>query len=214
MTFGDEGGQGEPCLNAQTIIKDQFSSMIRIDINRLSGNLEPNPHYAIVTDNGVARFKIPADNPYVGSTVTYNGNTIAPTDMPKVRTEIYATGLRNPFKFFLDDGPSGNGDIWVGDVGMDSWEKVTIMHKGDDGGWSFWEGTHLRPTNVGNPSPTPVATVKFPEYQYPHSQGNNSVMGGIVYHDPPSPANQSTPVRIRSTESISSATSVPATFGF
>ena len=162
MTFGDEGGQGEPCLNAQTIIKDQFSSMIRIDINRLSGNLEPNPHYAIVTDNGVARFKIPADNPYVGSTVVTTATPSPRQTCRRCGPKFMLTGLRNPFKFFLDDGPSGNGDIWIGDVGMDSWEKVSIMHKGDDAGWSYWEGSHLRPTNVGNPNPTPVATVKFP----------------------------------------------------
>ncbi len=190
VTFGDEGGQGEPCFNAQTIIKDQFSSMIRIDINRLSTNLEPNPHYAIVTDNGVARFKIPVDNPYVGANPVYNGQPIAAADIPKVRTEIFITGLRNPFKFFMDETNGGTGDIWVGDVGMDSWERVSIMHKGDNSGWSYWEGSHLRPTNVGNPNPIqpPTNLVKFPEYQYPHTQGNNSVMGGILYRDP-NPAN-------------------------
>ena len=111
----------------------------------------------------------------------YNGAAIPTANLGNVRTEIWATGLRNPFKFYIDDTNGGTGTVWVGDVGMDSWEKVSLMNKADDAGWSYWEGSHLRPTNVGNPNPTPVANPKFPEYQYPHTQGNNAVIGGIFY---------------------------------
>lgn len=175
VSFGDEGEQGEPYLNAQSITRDQFSSIIRIDVDRKAGNLEPNPHYSIPTDAGVARFKVPADNPYVGPNPIYNGVAIPAGNLAKVRTEIWATGFRNPFKFHIDQP---TGQLWVGDVGMDLWEEVTVVQKGDNAGWSFWEGKHER-TDI--PHRKPVAVHKEPIYEYAHANGNNSVTGGLLY---------------------------------
>src|SRR6185295_19074745 len=151
-SFGDEGDQGEPYHNAQKITRDQFSSMLRIDVDRdfvaHPNNLEPNPHYAILINPGTgkANFSIPNDNPFVGNSVTYDGTTYTPAhpDFTKIRTEMWATGLRNPFKFDID--PVTN-DVWVGDVGQDAWEEVTVLNKGDDAGWSYWEGSHRSPVN-------------------------------------------------------------------
>ncbi len=175
VSFGDEGSQGEPYRNAQSITKDQYSSIIRIDTERRPENLEPNPHYSIPTDSGVARFKIPADNPYVGPGPVYNGQAISALEIPKVRTEIYATGFRNPFKFEIDPP---TGEIWIGDVGMDRWEEVSIINKGDNAGWSYWEGNERR-TNIAHA--IQPANHKAPVHAYSHINGNNSVTGGVLY---------------------------------
>ncbi len=177
VSFGDEGGQGEPGLNSQKITRDQFSSIIRIDVDRNPGNLEPNPHYSIPINPGTgkANFSIPADNPYVGANPVYNGAAIPAADMGKVRTEIWATGLRNPFKFHIDPA---TGDVWVGDVGMDRWEEVSILQKGDNAGWSYWEGNERR-TDISH-AIEPSAH-QAPVHSYFHSNGNNSVTGGVLY---------------------------------
>ncbi len=176
VSFGDEGEQGEPYLNAQYITKDQFSSIVRLDIDKKPGNLAPNPHYAIPTNgSGEANFSVPADNPYVGWPMSYNGAAIPLADRYKIRTEIYATGFRNPFKFAIDPP---TGDLWVGDVGMDLWEEVSRIQKGDNAGWSFWEGNNER-TNIAHR--IPVANPKFPEVEYLHGSDGNSVTGGLLY---------------------------------
>ncbi len=178
VSFGDEGGQGEPGLNAQKITRDQFSSIIRIDVDRKAGNLEPNPHYSIPVNSGTgkANFSIPADNPYVGANPVYNGAAILAGDIVKVRTEIWATGLRNPFKFHIDPA---TGDIWVGDVGMDRWEEVSILRKGDNAGWSYWEGNERRTDILHAIQPNSHTP---PVHNYFHANGNNSVTGGILYN--------------------------------
>ncbi len=177
VSFGDEGGQGDPGLNAQSITRDQFSSIIRIDVDRNAGNLEPNPHYTIPINpsTGLANFSIPVDNPYIGSAPFYNGAAIPSADISKVRTEIWATGLRNPFKFHID--PDTN-EIWVGDVGMDRYEEVSILRKGDNAGWSYYEGNERRsdiPHAIEPADHTP------PVHAYFHENGNNSVTGGVLY---------------------------------
>lgn len=179
VSFGDEGDQGEPYRNAQYITKDQFSSIIRIDVDKQAGNLEPNPHYTIPRDGtGKAYFSVPADNPYVGNSVFYNGTTYTPShpDFGKIRTEIWATGFRNPFRFDIDNN-AGVTEVWVGDVGRDSWEEVSKVRKGDDAGWSYWEGSHLS----GITHAIPPTTHRPPEYDYPHSNGNNCAIGGVLY---------------------------------
>lgn len=176
VSFGDEGDQGEPYRNAQRITKDQFSSIIRIDVNRAAGNLEPNAHYSIPINpgTGFANFKIPADNPYVGPAPVYNGVAVPEGDLPKVRTEIWATGMRNPFKMHIDPP---TGDVWVGDVGRDAWEEVDVIRKGDNGGWSYWEGNHT----TGIPHAVAPPSYKAPEFEYAHTNGNNCIIGGVFY---------------------------------
>jgi glucose/arabinose dehydrogenase len=157
--------------------------VVRIDVDKKAGNLEPNPHYAIPTDgSGNAYFSVPSDNPYVGWPMSYNGAAIPEVDRYKVRTEIYATGFRNPFKFDIDQT---TGDLWIGDVGMDLWEEVSRIQKGDDAGWSFWEGNHER-TNIAHRKT--VANPKFPEVEYPHGSDGNSVTGGLLYRGTAYPA--------------------------
>lgn len=205
ITFGDEGDQGDPYRNGQRLTKDFYSSMIRIDINPGSANPKPNPHYAIAAGGGLdangkyqfylnattqqPNFRVPADNPFIhtsrGGTWDGHFNGVDLTaELDSVRTEMWAVGLRNPFKFHLDveDG-SGETEAWIGDVGRDSWEEFTILKKGQNAGWSFYEGNALNP-GVTHPSmPSGATPHKAPLFAYAHSQGNNSATGGVFYRD-------------------------------
>jgi len=205
ITFGDEGDQGDPYRNGQRLTKDFYSSMIRIDVNPASTNPKPNPHYAIAAGGGLdvngkyqfflnaatqqPNFRVPADNPFIHTSRggTWDGhfnNTDLTADLDHVRTEMWAVGLRNPFKFHLDveDG-TGETEAWIGDVGRDTWEEFTILKKGQNAGWSFYEGNALNP-GVTHPSmPSGNTPHKPPLFTYLHSQGNNSATGGVFYRD-------------------------------
>jgi len=103
-------------------------------------------------------YKIPPSNPSVG------------------RREIWAYGLRNPWRYSFD---RSTHDLWIADVGQDSWEEVDFQpasgRGGDNYGWNRMEGTHSY--NGG----TPPANYHGPVYEYSHGGGNCSVTGGYVY---------------------------------
>lgn len=135
VAVGDEGKWDDQLRNSQKIDKDLFSGLLRIDVDRRDGNLEPNPHPSIMRDgNGDAYYAIPADNPYIGIT-EWQGNPVDPTT---VRTEFFAVGLRNPWRFSID---SVTGDIYAGDVGQGLREEIDLVVKGGNYGWSYREGT-------------------------------------------------------------------------
>lgn len=205
LTFGDEGDQGDPYRNGQRLTKDFYSSMLRIDIDPASTNPKPNAHYAIAAGGGLdvngkyqfyldagtqsSNFRVPADNPFIHTSLGgswnghFNGVDLS-GELADVRTEMWAVGLRNPFKFHLDveDG-TGETEAWIGDVGRDSWEEFTILKKGENAGWSFYEGNALNP-GVAHPSmPAGTTPHKAPLFSYAHSQGNNSATGGVFYRD-------------------------------
>lgn len=205
ITFGDEGDQGDPYRNGQRITKDFYSSMLRIDINPGSTNPKPNPHYAIAAGGGLdangkyqfylnaatqePNFRVPADNPFIHTSRggTWNGtfnNQDFSGDLDHVRTEMWAVGLRNPFKFHLDveDG-TGETEAWIGDVGRDTWEEFDVLKKGQNAGWSFYEGNALNPGVTHPTQPSGTTPHKPPLFTYAHSQGNNSATGGIFYRD-------------------------------
>ena len=106
---------------------------------------------------------VPADNPLVGR----DG-----------RDEIWAWGLRNPWRFSFD---RGTGDLWIGDVGQNQWEEVDRAPAGQGGqnfGWSRYEGTHVH--RAGRTALEPVD----PVLEYDHGDGGAShcsVTGGYVY---------------------------------
>ena len=114
--------------------------------------IDPNP-------NG--GYTIPASNPYVGRLG---------------RDEIWAKGLRNPWRFSFD---RLTGDLWTADVGQGSWEEVNKQDAssggGENYGWARMEGTH--PFNGQTPPPGHDP----PIYEYSHAGGNCSVTGGYVY---------------------------------
>src|SRR6185436_18263700 len=107
----------------------------------------------------------------VGAT-SFNGLPVNPT---QVRTEFYAVGLRNPYRFSFDPP---TGQLWCGDVGQITKEEIDIIEKGKNYGWNFREGKGPRPM-----SPTPPAGAVFtdPIWDYPPTEGK-SIIGGIVYH--------------------------------
>jgi glucose/arabinose dehydrogenase len=115
-----------------------------------------------VTCNGT--FTVPADNPFVSDATAAK--------------EIWLYGLRNPFRFSVDHN---TGNLWIGDVGQDSFEEVdlvTPMQGGSNMGWRCKEGTH----NFNFTANCQTATFLDPIFDYDHSQGDDTVIGGYVYH--------------------------------
>jgi glucose/arabinose dehydrogenase len=90
------------------------------------------------------------------------------------RPEIYAVGLRNPWRFSFD---IKTGKLWVADVGQYQWEEIDLVAGGGNYGWRVMEGTHCF-----HPS-TDCETTRFslPLYEYAHEKGRCSIIGGYVY---------------------------------
>ena len=180
VAFGDEGGQNEDYQNAQRIDKDLYSSIIRIDVDKKPGNLEPNPDTDIPRDGGgLAYFSVPSNNPFVGAT-NFNKQPVNPS---QVRTEIYVMGLRNPWQFSF---APGTNKLWVGDVQRDAREELDLLGPGDNGGWSWREATVAGPRTgqIINGAAETNATLTGPALEYGHGSATNqgnSITGGFVY---------------------------------
>src|SRR5256712_966844 len=115
-------------------------------------------------------YSIPADNPFVAQATAAK--------------EIWLYGLRNPFRFSIDHA---SGNLWIGDVGQNSFEEVdrlTPQQGGANLGWRCKEGTH----NFNFTSNCQTATLLDPIFDYDHSQGDDTVIGGYVYHGANIPA--------------------------
>ncbi|MCY4223639.1 MAG: PQQ-dependent sugar dehydrogenase [Bacteroidetes bacterium] len=111
-------------------------------------------------------YSIPSDNPFAGST----GG----------RPEIFAWGLRNPWRFSFD---SQTGIIYTADVGQNAVEEVNVVEKGQNYGWPVMEGTRCyRPSTNCNKD-----GLALPIFEYDHSAGPASVTGGYVYRGPGAP---------------------------
>jgi uncharacterized repeat protein (TIGR03806 family) len=178
VSLGDEGGANDQYDNARYINKDFFSAILRLDVDLKAGSLTPNAHSQASTTfpSAVhsATYAIPPDNPFVGVTshngITFNANT--------VRTEFWACGLRNPWRFSFDP-PTGR--MFIADVGQDAYEEIDLGQAGGDYGWSYYEANHNGP-RIGS-LPAGVSYV-FPIYEYSHGTANfqgNSVSGGVLY---------------------------------
>jgi glucose/arabinose dehydrogenase len=126
------------------------------DINTLLGSI-----IRIDVDGGFP-YSIPADNPFVG---------IEGLD------EIYAYGMRNPWKFSFD---SLTGELFVGDVGQDQWEEVDIVLKGGNYGWRIMEGTHFYDEDLLETLGLTIDDLEMPIDEYDHDLGK-SITGGYVY---------------------------------
>jgi glucose/arabinose dehydrogenase len=145
--MGDGGSANDPGNRSQNI-NDLLGKMLRITPSLATP--APTPAYTI-----------PSDNPYVG----VNG-----------ADEIYAVGLRNPWRFSFDRG--GTNQLYLGDVGQDAVEEVDIITRGANYGWRVYEGnscTGLDPT-LCNP-----ANYAAPLYTYANAGARCSVTGGYVY---------------------------------
>ncbi len=116
---------------------------------------------------------IPATNPYAsaaGSRHCTRATGGVPTGTGPCK-EIFATGLRNPFRFALRPGTS---EFWVNDVGQGLWEEVNVLRRGADYGWNTCEGAH----RTGTSEPCPLAQATAPLVEYAHSTGCTAITGG------------------------------------
>ena len=179
ISCGD-GGQGDDRLkNSGDIMKGFHAAIYRIDVDKRSGSLPPNAHPSVVLDDrGAAFYGVPADNPFVAAT-TCRGVQLDPS---KVRTETWAIGLRNPWRFSFDP-PTGR--IFTGDVGLNLYEEIDIIVPGGDYGWSDREGFHTfnkSTKKVYSEKNKPAVDSGYiePIYEYEHKEGI-SVTGGCVY---------------------------------
>lgn len=118
-----------------------------------------------IDGGGSAPYAIPADNPFV--------------DVVGARPEIWATGMRNPWRMNFD---RGTGDLWIGDVGQDRWEEIDVIRAGVGGldfGWSTMEGFQcFRPAEGCDQT-----GLTLPITYYGHEFGR-AVIGGVVVRDP------------------------------
>ena len=163
VSLGDEGGGDDQFNNSQTITKDFFAGILRIDVDKRPGNLAPNAHVAATTN-----YAVPADNPFVGAT-SFNGATVNPA---LVRTEYWAVGLRNPWRMSFDPV---TGLLYCGDVGQNQREEIDIIVRGGNYGWAYREGI------IAGPKAAPPGFTSInPILDYSHSEGI-SVTGGVVY---------------------------------
>jgi glucose/arabinose dehydrogenase len=106
-------------------------------------------------------YVVPADNPFVGK--------------PAVRPEIWAYGLRNPWRFSFD---KKTGALFCGDVGQGKYEEVDIIHKGGNYGWRVMEGYHIYNMPPGGAD---TADMIKPITEYDHKTTGIAVVGGYVY---------------------------------
>ncbi|TGK00605.1 glucose dehydrogenase [Leptospira semungkisensis] len=141
--FGDGGAGGDPLKHGQNT-STYLGTMIRI---------EPN------LDSEAPAYKIPDDNPY--------------KNKAGYLSEIWAYGLRNPWRFSFD---SLTGDLYVADVGQNLWEEVDLILKGGNYGWNITEGFHC----FSPPNNCSRQGLQDPLVEYDHETGQ-SITGGYVY---------------------------------
>ena len=150
--FGDGGSGGDPNNRAQDTTR-LLGSMLRVDVLGPSVSYPANP------------YDIPGDNPFAGNA------KCGPGANADACPEIYAWGLRNPWRWSFD---SGTGDLWLADVGQGAYEEIDIIELGGNYGWRCREGAHnYNTTGCGTGLIDPVS-------EYPRSLGN-SITGGFVY---------------------------------
>ncbi|HEY3700159.1 MAG TPA: PQQ-dependent sugar dehydrogenase [Spongiibacteraceae bacterium] len=148
--LGDGGSGGDPFGNAQNRAS-LLGKILRIDTS-------------VAANSGGTPYTIPANNPFVGDS--------------SARAEIWAYGLRNPWRFSFD---RQTGALWAGDVGQNLFEEIDIITRGGNYGWNAREGKHAY-----NGGALPTGAID-PVWEYDHTQGQ-SITGGYVYRGNAMPA--------------------------
>lgn len=145
-----DGGSGDDPLNNAQNPASLLGKILRIDVS--------------VSDGDVRGFRIPPDNPFASSS----------------SPEIWAFGVRNPWRFSFDDpAKGGTGALIIGDVGQSLWEEVDYEgpgHGGRNYGWRNREGAHDHILTT----PPAFLPLTDPVYEYDHTVGQ-SITGGYVY---------------------------------
>lgn len=147
LSLGDGGSGGDPLGNGQSL-ETLLGSVLRLDVRDAS---EERP------------YTVPADNPFV--------------DDPGARGEIWAYGLRNPWRMAFD---AATGALWLGDVGQSSAEEIDIIERGANYGWNRFEGFGCFDREQGcdrDGLTMPVFNYSHPDF----GRGACSVTGGVVY---------------------------------
>lgn len=156
--MGDGGGAGDVYRNGQNP-DTLLGKLLRLD----------------VTTDPARPYTIPADNPWVAA--LWNGQD--------VRDEVWAVGLRNPWRFSFD---RATGDLWIADVGQNVYEEVNRAPAGSAGGlnygWPIMEGAHCYPGSAA----CQQAGLTLPVVEYTHGADGCSITGGYVYRGSLSPA--------------------------
>jgi glucose/arabinose dehydrogenase len=154
--MGDGGSGGDPLGNGQSLTT-RLGKILRIRPGA------PGP-------SGPA-YTIPPDNPFA--------------DDPSAKPEIFAYGLRNPWRLSFD---RTTGDLWIGDVGQGTWEEVDLIRAttartpAPNFGWNLMEGRHCYQADTCNQD-----GLTLPVAEYDHGQGC-AIIGGYVGRDPDEPA--------------------------
>jgi uncharacterized repeat protein (TIGR03806 family) len=144
VAVGDGSGIADQLQTGQRL-DDLHASMLRIDVDH--------------PDAG-KNYSVPKDNPFVG--------------VKDTRPEIWAYGLRQPWRFSFD---KPTGDLWAGEVGQDLWEMIYRIEKGGNYGWSVQEGLHpFRPTRAKGPTAILPPVIEHNHHEF------RSITGGYVYH--------------------------------
>ncbi len=142
IATGDGGSGGDPQKNGQNT-RSLLGKVLRIDVNQPSAG---------------KAYGIPADNPFA------DGKGGSP--------EVYAYGLRNPWRMSFD---FETGRLWAGDVGQNAYEEIDIIENGKNYGWNQMEGFHSYSSGKNSPDFTP------PVLEIAQSTGDRSITGGYVY---------------------------------
>ncbi len=144
LGLGDGGSAGDPQGNAQDL-GTLLGKIIRIDVRNASAG---------------QGYRIPPDNPFV--------------DRPGAKGEIWAYGLRNPWRMAFD---RSTGTLWVADVGQGAVEEVSVVHRGNNLGWKIMEGDRCYSPSSG----CDRTGLVLPVTQYTHTGGRCSITGGPAY---------------------------------
>jgi len=149
IALGDGGGSGDPDGNAQNRT-NLLGSILRIDVDNSQAGLN---------------YAIPVDNPFANES--------------NIRQEIYAYGLRNPWRMSFD---TNTGKLWVGDVGQNKIEEIDIIESGKNYGWKLFEGSDCFSGDCDNNDLT------APIFEYDQGNGDRSITGGYVYRGTETPS--------------------------
>lgn len=146
ISTGDAGPANPPDIfKTGQDLSDLLSSILRLDVDHGQDG---------------RNYSIPKDNPYI--------------NLASARGEVWAYGLRNPWRMSFDQR---TGDLWVGDVGWEMWEMLYRIERGGNYGWAVMEGLHS--THPEWPrGPTPILP---PVIEHPHSE-SSSITEGLTYY--------------------------------
>ena len=165
LAFGPDGylyiPAGDGAMDSDTNLTGLPGSYDRDPKGQDLSNL-PGTILRINVDQSEAErpYSIPSDNPFI--------------HLEEARPEIWVYGIRNPWRITFD---RETGHLWAGNVGQDRWEMIHLVRRGDNYGWSRYEGSQPFFLNR-KAGPTPVVK---PTVEHPHSEAR-SITGGVVYY--------------------------------